>query len=100
MFLAIKSINFFWHFSDEEKNRHIEFILQNRQKDQASLVTALLEEESWQEQAFTSLLSQRDRRTAELNADIRTIVEQLTELAGWEMQRKAHQQDITTVIPF
>lgn len=57
---------------------------------------ALLEEESWQEQAFTSLLSQRDRRTAQLNADIQAVVDQLTELTGWEMQRRALQQDVST----
>ncbi|XP_046454101.1 E3 ubiquitin-protein ligase LRSAM1-like [Daphnia pulex] len=80
---------------DEVKNRQIDQILQHRQKDQAALVMSLLEEESWQYQAFSSLLSQRDRRTTQLSEDIRAVVDKLNQLTAWELQRKSRQIDIT-----
>lgn len=58
---------------------------------------SLLEEESWQYQAFSSLLSQRDRRTNQLSEDIRAVVDQLNQLTTWELQRKSRQVDVTTV---
>lgn len=58
---------------------------------------SLLEEESWQYQAFSSLLSQRDRRTNQLSEDIRAVVDQLNQLTTWELQRKSRQADVTTV---
>lgn len=84
-------------FRDEVKNRQIDQILQHRQKDQAALVMSLLEEESWQYQAFSSLLSQRDRRTTQLSEDIRAVVDKLNQLTAWELQRKSRQIDITNV---
>ena len=83
---------------DEEKSRQVEAILAHRQKDQASLVAKLLMEETWQCQAFAWLLSQRDRRTAQLAADIQSVVEQLNELTNWELRRQEQRQEITTVI--
>lgn len=82
---------------DEVKNRQIEEILKHRQKDQAGLVLSLLEEESWQLQAFSYLLSQRDRRTAQLKEDIKAVVDQLNQLTNWELLRKSRQMDITNV---
>jgi hypothetical protein len=58
---------------------------------------SLLEEESWQYQAFSSLLSQRDRRTTQLSEDIRAVVDKLNQLTAWELQRKSRQIDITNV---
>lgn len=58
---------------------------------------ALLEEESWQCQAFSSLLSQRDRRTTQLSEDIRAVVEQLNQLTSWELQRTSRRLDDTNV---
>ena len=71
--------------------------MQHRQKDQAALVMSLLQEETWQYQAFSSLLSQRDRRTNQLSEDIRTVVDKLNQLTSWELQRKSRQLDITNV---
>jgi len=84
--------------SEEEKSRSkIEEILQNRQKDRSQLVSTLLNEESWQYHAFRSLLSSRDRRTAQINKDIRTVVDHLNKLTEWEKKRKAMQHELTTV---
>lgn len=58
---------------------------------------SLLEEESWQYQAFSSLLAQRDRRIALLGQDIRAVVDQLNQLTSWELTRKNRQIDSTTV---
>ncbi|KAK4013342.1 hypothetical protein OUZ56_025576 [Daphnia magna] len=80
---------------DEVKNRQIEQILQHRQKDQADLVMSLLQEESWQYQAFSSFLSKRDRRTAELTEDIQRVITKLNQLTAWELDRKNRQLDIT-----
>jgi hypothetical protein len=71
------------------KNRQIEKILQHRQKDQAVLVMSLLQEESWQYQAFSSLLSQRDRRTTQLSEDIRAVIENLIKLPHGNYSVKA-----------
>ena len=79
------------------KNRQIEEVLNHRQKDRAILVSNLLEEESWQCQAFSTLLTRRDRRTAQLNQSINTIVDQLNKLTNWELEKKAFQQDLATV---
>lgn len=84
-------------YRDEAKNRQIEKILQHRQKDQANLVMSLLEEESWQYQAFSSLLSHRDRRIALLSQDIQAVVDQLNQLTSWELQRKNRQVDNANV---
>lgn len=84
-------------FRDEVKNRQIEQILQHRQKDQADLVMSLLQEESWQYQAFSSFLSKRDRRTAELTEDIQRVITKLNQLTAWELDRKNRQLDITNV---
>jgi len=82
---------------EEEKSRSkIEEILQNRQKDRSQLVSTLLNEESWQYHAFRSLLSSRDRRTAQINKDIRTVVDHLNKLTEWEKKRKAMQHELTT----
>lgn len=61
---------------------------------------SLLEEESWQREAFSSLLSQHDRRTALLAEDIGSIIDQLNELTSWELQRRDQKIDITTVRVF
>lgn len=79
------------------KDTQIQEILQHRKKDQEAFVMSLLQEESWQREAFSSLLSQRDRRTAELAEDIRSVVDQLNELTNWELLRKNQKLEITTV---
>jgi len=82
---------------EEERSRNqIDEILQNRQKDRTQLVSTLLNEESWQYHAFRSLLSSRDRRTAQINKDIRTVVDHLNKLTEWEKKRKAMQHELTT----
>lgn len=57
----------------------------------------LLQEESWQYQAFSSLLAQRDRRITQLNEDIRIVIDQLNQLTNWELDRKRKQMDVTNV---
>jgi len=86
------------NISDEEERSRsqIEEILQNRQKDRTQLVSTLLNEESWQYHAFRSLLSSRDRRTAQINKDIRTVVDHLNKLTEWEKKRKSMQHELTT----
>jgi hypothetical protein len=96
-FVGIKRLFAKYFYRDEVKNQQIEKILQHRQKDQAALVMSLLEEESWQYQAFSSLLSQRDRRTTQLSEDIRAVIDQLNQLTAWELQRKSRKIDMANV---
>lgn len=86
-----------WTSEEERSRNQIDEILQNRQKDRTQLVSTLLNEESWQYHAFRSLLSSRDRRTAQINKDIRTVVDHLNKLTEWEKKRKAMQHELTTV---
>lgn len=82
---------------EEERNRsQIEGFLRDRQKDRSQLVSTLLKEETWQYHAFRSLLSSRDRRTAQINKDIRAVVDHLNQLTELEKRRKTMQQDLTT----
>ena len=76
-------------------------ILKDRQKNRTELISHLVNEEAWQRYAFTFLLSERDKRSAQLKEDIRLVIEQLNQLTGWEIQRKEQRASTMTVcLPF
>lgn len=72
-------------------------ILKDRQRDKTQLISYLTNEEAWQRYAFTFLLSERDKRSAQLKNDIKLVIEQLNQLTGWEIQRKEERASTMTV---